>query len=176
MARIVLFLASFAFMVWAIAGQVEQQSLHRGSVARYGSFRQIPHRFLNATPVASSKVPDGLTCADSCLQHERCWSYNLRARPDGKGQYDCQLLATDRYSAPAHMEESLEFNHHSLMVSGPLGTELKSHPGNELLRICRIWRRDVPLSEDRSFGNLESKLLYPAITFGMTINRRYEAV
>ena len=71
------------------------------SYVKYGNFKAINwglplagHR-LNATPIATSKASDGITCMTKCVKTDGCVATNFG--PEQAGEHECELLSTTRY-------------------------------------------------------------------------------
>ena len=58
------------------------------------------HR-LNATPIATSKVPNRMKCMAECGKTKGCVAINLG--PHQAGKHECELLDTSRYGLWADM-------------------------------------------------------------------------
>ena len=110
-----LFTASVAILFMETTAQ-QQQDLHRGPAHEYANFVEHPHAILNASVIFSTKVDDLLSCAFECVENSHCNSYNAAVSPDGNNEYECQLLAADKYNSSSKLKPSKEFNHYSIQV------------------------------------------------------------
>ena len=110
-----LFIASVAIIFMKTTAQ-HQQLLHRGPEHKHANFVEHPHAILNASVIFSTKVDNLMTCAFNCLKNSHCNSYNAAVSPDGNNEYECQLLATDKYNSSSKLRPSKEFNHYSIQV------------------------------------------------------------
>ena len=110
-----LFIASVAIIFMKTTAQ-HQQDLRRGPAHEYANFVEHPHAILNASVIFSTKVDDPLSCAFECVEKSHCNSYNVAVSPDGNSEYECQLLATDKYNSSDKLRPSKEFNHYSIQV------------------------------------------------------------
>ena len=109
--------AAFVVIFIMIKVTVQQdETLYRGSEQRHASFVEHLHSVLDVSAMISHKVCDALYCAFSCLRNARCFSFNVATFPDADGNYECQLLDTDRYNSSSHWKPSKKFNHHSIPV------------------------------------------------------------
>ena len=111
--------ASLIFLL-SLVGAVYQsrvQGLHRGAFERSASF--FPERFhrLNVPEIVSKTVEDALECAQHCLTHVLCLSFNFAVAQDVNGTYMCQLLASDRNSSALKFGPSNDSHFYSLQVS-----------------------------------------------------------
>ena len=111
----VVFVACLVILVIKVAAQ-QQESLYRGSEHRHANFVEHPRTFLDVSAIAIKRVHDALYCAFNCLRKGRCFSFNVAVFPDADGKYECQLLATDKYSSSHNLKSTKEFNHHSILV------------------------------------------------------------
>ena len=111
----VVFIACLVILVIKVAAQ-QQESLYRGSEHRHANFVEHPRAFLDVSAIAIKRVHDALYCAFNCLRKGRCFSFNVAVFPDADGKYECQLLATDKYSSSHNLKSTKEFNHHSILV------------------------------------------------------------
>ena len=109
-----LFTASVAILF--IKTTAQQQALHRGPEHKHVDFVEHPHAILNASVILSTKVDRRVSCAFNCLKNSHCNSYNAAVSPDGNNEYECQLLATDKYNSSSKLKPSKEFNHYSIQV------------------------------------------------------------
>ena len=112
----VAFLACLLFLVFE--DSAPEQNFRRESEHSHASFVRHPRMFLNVSPVAIKRVLDALHCAMQCLRDERCLSFNFRVKPGADNKFDCQLLATNKYSCASHlMKPTKEFDYYTVLVS-----------------------------------------------------------
>ena len=111
----VVFVACLVILVIKVTAQ-QQESLYRGSEHRHANFVEHPHTSLDVSPIAIKRVHDALYCAFNCLQKCHCFSFNMAVFPDADNKYECQLLATDKYSSSYDLKSTKQFNHHSILV------------------------------------------------------------
>ena len=89
--------SALATIFWHLF-QLSSCSLAR---VKYGNVKAINwglplagHR-LNATPIATSKVPNRIKCMAQCGKTKECVAINLG--PDQAGEHECELLDSTRY-------------------------------------------------------------------------------
>lgn len=59
----------------------------------------------------------GKHCLLDCLKNDRCFSTNVGAFSRADGNVTCELLPTDKYSAPEKFQANHSFHHYSIVVS-----------------------------------------------------------
>ena len=97
-------------------GVYDEPTLHRGSGDRHAEFVRHTGTILVVTPVIVTEVDDAISCSFACLSYAGCFSYNVRATPDPKGRFACDLLATDKYNASGDFRPSSISDHYSIKV------------------------------------------------------------
>lgn len=92
-------------------------SLHRGGKLKYAHFRDYLFHILDVPKVEEASVRTRNHCLQRCVKNPKCFSTNIAAfyRPDGN--MSCDLLPTDKYSAPEKFRANHSFHHYSILVS-----------------------------------------------------------
>ena len=111
----VFFIACLLILVIEATSQ-PHESLYRTSGERHANFEKHPHTFLDVSAIAIKRVHDALYCALECLRKARCLSFNMAVVLGTDRKYECQLLATDKYSSSNNLKSTKAFNHHSILV------------------------------------------------------------
>ena len=86
-------------------------------------------------------VQTGKHCLLECLKNDRCFSTNVGAFPRADGNVTCELLPTDKYSAPEKFQANHSFHHYSIVVSSCLllcKNKMRSFNFHSLAHLCFI--------------------------------------
>ena len=92
-------------------------SLHRSEKLKYAHFREYLFHNLDVPKVEEASLRTRNHCLQRCVKNPKCFSANIAAfyRPDGN--MSCDLLPTDKYSAPEKFRANHSFHHYSILVS-----------------------------------------------------------
>ena len=97
--------------------EASMQHCQRDKSCQLDNFIKHQRSVLNATALEIHNVSKPSVCAFHCVDQDgRCASYNVVSAPDRNGNYECQLLAVDRFSQPSGFRQSQEFTHYSKHV------------------------------------------------------------
>ena len=104
----------------------EHRIPNRDDNCQLGNFLKHQNSVLNGTALEIHNVSKPSVCAYHCVDHEHCVSCNVAAAPDRNGNYECQLLAVDRFSQPSGFRQNQEFTHYSkhVRLCAPLGNSI----------------------------------------------------
>ena len=88
-----------------------------GTRVSYGNFAVDKYHRLQVSVGLSSVVSNYRECALSCVNNPPCSSFNVASSPRLDGQFPCELLNEDKYSAsPGQLFSSQEYHHYSIRV------------------------------------------------------------
>ena len=76
-----------------------------------------PFHYLRVETLSSSTAVDPIDCTFLCVREPNCLSLNIAAYPDLEGFYQCELLATDKYTAKSKFQANAAFHHYSANVT-----------------------------------------------------------
>ncbi|XP_027058141.1 contactin-associated protein-like 2 [Pocillopora damicornis] len=86
-----------------------------GTRVSYGNFAVDKYHRLQVSVGLSSVVSNYRECALSCVNNPPCSSFNVASSPRLDGQFPCELLNEDKYSAsPGQLVSSQEYHHYSI--------------------------------------------------------------
>ncbi|XP_078363506.1 uncharacterized protein LOC144647595 [Oculina patagonica] len=121
------------------------KSIQRNTNFRFAHF--IDHFFhvLDVPELESTLVTDRNVCLRRCLKDQRCFSTNLAANPDIKGNYVCELLPTDKYNASNSFGPSQYFHHYSLKTACSLDPCKHNSTCHALYEQDDYWCECLPL-------------------------------
>ena len=105
-----------------------------------GNFIKHQNSVLNGTALEIHNLFKPSVCAYHCVDQERCVSCNVAAAPDRNGNYECQLLAVDKFSQPSGFRQSQEFTHYSkhVRLSTPFGNNIKMAADSSNIELLRF--------------------------------------
>ena len=95
-------------------------SLHRQGKFKYAHFRDHLFHILDVPKLEEVVVPTRNHCLLRCVKSPQCFSANTAAFSRSDGNISCDLLPTDKYSAPEKFRANHSFHHYSFMVSSYL--------------------------------------------------------
>ena len=75
------------------------------------------YQVLDVPKIEGVAVQTERHCQLRCLNNSRCFSTNIGMLPLPNGIISCDLLPTDKYSAPEQFKANLTFHHYSIRVS-----------------------------------------------------------
>ena len=92
-------------------------SLRRDGKFNYAHFKDHLFHKLHVPKLEGAVVQTRNHCLQKCVKNPQCFSTNVAAfhRPDGN--VSCDLLPTDRFSAPEKFKANHSFHHYSIAVS-----------------------------------------------------------
>lgn len=79
-------------------------------------FVKIQDKYLNATKIKTVFVKTYGRCSRECAGENKCVSFNFAKSPNPSGDYQCELLSTDKYNNPEQFQNSTDFNHYFIEV------------------------------------------------------------
>ena len=119
---VILSASSFLYFTLHILDQVfcdAAASLNRQPNNKLKSALFKDHLFhaLLVPKLKGTSAQTGKHCLLECLKNNRCFSTNIGAFRRSDGNVTCELLPTDKYSAPEKFQANHSFHHYSVMVS-----------------------------------------------------------